>query len=144
MNRLERENRADFLEADRELLRTFESLQIPAGGLAHKLHVRLAWLYLRLDSVLVVLEEIARRFQQFAAKQGKPELYHATMTWAYILLIHERMQREPGVGTFEDFCRKNPDLLEPGIASVKRLYSAKTLESPFARQCFVMPDNTVC
>jgi hypothetical protein len=78
--------------------------------------------------------------KRFAIAKGKPDLYHETITFAYLLLIGERLAREPAA-TWEAFAAANADLLawKPGV--LDRYYTATTLWSDLARATFVMPDK---
>ena len=72
--------------------------------------------------------------------QGKPNLYHETITWAYLFLIHERIARGDGVQDWERFAEQNPDLLQWKPSILERLYSGRVLDSDLARRTFVFPD----
>lgn len=76
---------------DRELVNAFEAGSVPGGGFHHEQHVRVAWYYLRQHSLLEALERFQTNLRAFAQAQGKPDLYHETITTAYVLLINERI-----------------------------------------------------
>ena len=46
----------------------------------------------------------------FATAQGKPDLYHETITTAYVLLINERLDDRARELSWNDFAALNPDL----------------------------------
>src|SRR5262249_34307385 len=73
----------------------------------------------------------------------KAGLYHETITWAYLLLIRERMERqgEGANASFEAFARANPDLMTWKPSVLAAYYRDETLASPLARRTFVMPDR---
>ena len=79
--------------------------------------------------------------KRFAAAQGKKQLYHETITWAYLLLIRERMARAGRAETWEEFARHNPDLLTWKGGVLTTLYRQETLDSDRARHIFVLPDR---
>ena len=117
--------------------------QFQAGTLEpfhHQDHVKMAWLYLQRASVLDAIAKFTSDLKQFALAQGQPNLYHETITWGYLLLIHERMARgcEPG---WEAFAAANPDLLTWEQSVLKTYYRPATLQSELARRVFVFPDN---
>ncbi len=117
--------------------------QFQAGTLAnfhHQEHVRMAWLYLQRASVLDAIAGFTHDLQQFARAQGQPNLYHETITWGYLLLIHERMARG-GEQPWEAFARANPDLLTWEGSVLKTYYHPDTLASDLARRVFVFPDK---
>ena len=77
-----------------ELVRQFEDCTLTE--FPHADHVRVAWEYLRDEGVAVeALRRFATNLRRFAAHKGKPGLYHETITWAYVALIHERMLADP-------------------------------------------------
>src|SRR5919206_224352 len=123
---------------DAEFLRSFEDCTLPNTSFHHRDHVRLAWLYLRRHPALEALARFTEGLKRFAAANGKPGLYHETITWAYLLLIHERMARSEA-DTWEDFARSNPDLLVWNPSVLDRYYEKETLGSELARRVFVLP-----
>jgi len=72
--------------------------------------------------------------------RGAPGLYHQTITWAHLLLIHERMQRAGAPETWESFRATNGDLFHRRPSILERYYSPETLGSDLARRIFVLPD----
>ena len=119
--------------------------QFQAGTLAefhHQDHVKIAWLYLQRASVLDAIANFTRDLKQFATAQRQPNLYHETITWGYLLLIHERMASTPA-STWEGFAAANPDLLTWERSLLKTYYRPETLQSELARRVFVFPDNGV-
>jgi hypothetical protein len=123
---------------DATLLARFESCALSPAELRHEEHVRVAWLCLH----GVPFEDGARRFchglRRFAAAHGKAGLYHETITWAYLALVHERMQAS-GAGEFPAFAVANRDLFEGGLAALAPFYERTTLASPLARRAFLLP-----
>jgi hypothetical protein len=133
-----------------DLIERFESGAIEPGDFHHADHVRLAFEYLSRYTVLEALERFPAALKRFAAAHGKTQLYHETITWAYLLLIHERMVRgrmvcERMVGSgereWEHFAEGNQDLLAWKDGVLERFYSKETLGSELARQIFVLPDR---
>jgi hypothetical protein len=125
---------------DADFLRRFEDSTLPTSDFHHRDHVRLAWLYLRRYSALEALARFVEGLRRFAAANGKPGLYHETITWAYLLLIHERMARTEAE-TWEEFAQANPDLLTWNPSVLDRYYEKETLGSELARRVFVLPDR---
>jgi hypothetical protein len=126
---------------DATLLREFEDGTLPASAFHHREHVRVAWLYLKTEPPLTALARFAEGLKRFAAAQGHAGLYHETITWAYLLLIRERMERDGSGVTSEDFAERNPDLLSWKPSILDRYYQPETLSSELARRVFVMPDR---
>jgi hypothetical protein len=123
---------------DQAFVDAFERCEIANEGFHHRDHVRLAWIYLRHQPPLDALARFVASLKRFAAAKGKPGLYHETITWAYLLLIHERMQREVS-DDFDTFASENPDLLVWKPSILDRYYNHETLDSELARRTFLMP-----
>jgi hypothetical protein len=121
---------------DREFVSALESCTLPPASFRHRDHVRLAFLYLREEPLLGALERYAASLKRYAASLGQNGVYHETITWAFIFLIHERMQRRPA-SSFEDFAQAHPDLF---TTILDRYYRPETLASELARGTFLMPD----
>ena len=129
-----------------ELIKQFEDGTTPPDTFHHADHVRLAFEYLCRYSALEALERFSGALQRFAAAQGKAQLYHETITWAYLLLIRERMARASCVQascvqTWQEFAERNPDLLVWKGGGLPTLYRQETLDSDLARRTFVLPDQ---
>jgi hypothetical protein len=123
----------DFVDA-------FEPCAIPSGDFRHADHVRLAWIYLREHPLLEAIERFTTSLQRFATHHGVPGLYHETITWAYLLIIHERMQRDDSPKDWESFRAANRDLFNWKPSVLDRYYAPGTLKSALARRTFVLPD----
>ena len=118
--------------------------QFQAGTLAvfhHQEHVKMAWLYLQRDAVLEAMTKFSTDLKRFALIKGQPNLYHETITWGYLLLIHERMARG-GKQDWEAFADANPDLLTWERSLLKTYYRPETLQSELARRVFIFPDHS--
>jgi hypothetical protein len=127
---------------DLELVDAFEAGIVPDGGFHHAQHVRVAWYYLSHRPLLEALERFQRRLRAFATAQGKPNLYHATITTAYVLLINERLENEGArEQDWNAFSARNADLLTWKPSILARYYREETLWSDRARRTFVMPDR---
>jgi hypothetical protein len=124
-----------------ELIQQFEDGTTPAATFHHADHVRLAFEYLCRYSALEALRRFSAALQRFAAGQGKAQLYHETITWAYLLLIRERIARAGSVQTWEEFGERNADLLVWKGGVLAALYRQETLDSELARHTFVLPDR---
>lgn len=122
---------------DVEYLAAFETCAIANTEFHHADHVRVAWIYLRKFPLLAAIEHFTQSLRRFAAHHGATTLYHETITLAYLLLIHERMN---GEGSFDDFRAKNPDLFTWKPSILDRYYTASTLASDRARSVFLLPD----
>ena len=130
---------ADAGQTEDELIEQFE--QASLEPFHHADHVRVAFAYLRRYPVLTALEKFSVALQRFAAARGKPQLYHQTITWAYVFLIRERMARAGVEQRWEDFSRDNADLLAWKGGILQRYYREETLASELAKRTFLFPDR---
>ena len=126
---------------DDDFVARFEDCTLPNSAFHHRDHVRLAWIYVRRHPPLEALARFAGGLRRFATANGHPGLYHETITWAFLLLIRERMERGAAGSTWEDFAAANPDLLTWKPSVLDRYYRPETLGSELARRVFVMPDR---
>jgi hypothetical protein len=83
---------AEDAESD-ELLACFGAGTLPERRFHHRDHVQVAWLLLDRHPPLAAIELFCRGLRRLAAAFGKAGLYHETITWAYLLLVHERRER---------------------------------------------------
>lgn len=125
---------------ERTLIESFEDHSLTPANLDHETHVRLGWLYLRRDPLLTAIDRFRRALQGYVAAHGQADRYHETITWAYLVLIHERMARHGSAQTWADFATHNPDLLGHGKSVLAPYYLPDTLASELARRVFVFPD----
>ena len=123
---------------DQEFAEAFERCEIANDAFHHRDHVRLAWIYLRQMPLIDALVRFTESLKRFANHNGVPNLYHETITWAYLLLIHERMERNP-VDDFDSFEAANADLFAWKPSILNRYYDQETLDSPLAKRTFLMP-----
>jgi hypothetical protein len=133
---------APLLMTDEDLLEGFARATLAAGQFSHAQHVRTAWLFLRRDGLLKALDTFPAALRKFAIAQGAPHLYHATITWAYLLLIHER-QQICYAEQWPDFAAAHSDLLMWKPSILDDYYTPATLWSDLARHTFVMPDRGI-
>jgi hypothetical protein len=123
-------NDAQFLEA-------LENCELPPGDFGHAGHVRAAYLYLLQTEFAAALQRMRHTIRSFAAAQGKPDLYHETITVAYVALINEHMCGRGSGGGWAAFARDNAELFDPAL--LRRFYSQTELESKRAREVFLLP-----
>jgi hypothetical protein len=126
---------------DNELLTGFEDCTLANEAFHHEEHVRVAFMYLSRYPVLLALERFSSALRRFAEAHGKTMLYNETVTWAYILLIRERMARMGGPADWLAFRAENPDLLDRKRHILKKYYQPETLQSELAKRTFLLPDR---
>jgi hypothetical protein len=116
----------------------FERATIDPRTFHHREHLYVAWCYLRALSLEEALARYVRHLRQLAAALGSPQKFHATMTWAYVVLLHAAMERSPGAG-FEQLLAENPALADHRGGALDAHYQRAQLDSDEARRYFVLP-----
>lgn len=130
-----------MMATESQLLAGFLDGSFPGDQFHHEQHVHVAFLFVRRYGMPQALGEFATALKAFAVAKGMPKLYHETITWAYLLLISERLARMP-VECWADFAAANGDLLTWKPSLLDRYYTPETLWSELARTTFLMPDRT--
>jgi hypothetical protein len=128
---------------DDEFLQSFEDSGLASGSFHHADHVRMAFLYLRRYPALEALHRFSAALTRFATANGKPGLYHETITWAFMFLIRERLARAGCRQNWLEFAADNRDLFDWKNNILKRYYRTETRSSELARSTFLFPDR-VC
>ena len=125
---------------DDALVEGFLDASLPSAAFHHEQHVRCAWLFVRRYGMPAALDAFPAALRRFADAKGATTLYHETITWAFLLIIHERQER--GLASdWDTFAAANPDLLSWKPSVLDRLYTRDTLASDLARRTFVLPDR---
>lgn len=127
--------------SDAELLERFENATLTADDFPHREHLHVAWLYLRQHPLIEVLDRFPRNLRRLAAALGANSLYHETITWFFILLVHDRMTRGNSSGLWEDFADTNRDLFDRSSVVMNRYYLDSSWRSEIAKKAFILPDR---
>jgi hypothetical protein len=122
-----------------ELLAEFEEGRLDPARFPHREHVRVSYELLERHPFPEALLHLARGLRRLAAKAGRPEVYHETITAAFLALIAER-RLGATYASFKDFATRNPDLFHKELLS--KFYEPGVLQSAVARQTFVLPRPT--
>jgi len=125
---------------NQDFISEFEQGRAP-GDFHHADHVRVAFAYVSELPLLEAVTKFSAALQRFALARGKPNLYHETITWAYLFLIAERAAHAEQPEPWEGFASRNPDLLVWKGGILERYYSKATLQSDLARRQFVLPNH---
>jgi hypothetical protein len=128
---------------DDELIASFEDCSLANESFHHEDHVRMAFLYLCRYPALEAIQRFSTSLSRFAAANGKPTLYHETITWAFLFLIRGRMAIAGGQQSWTQFAAGNRDLLSWKSNVLKQYYRAETLSSDLARSTFLLPDKNI-
>ena len=128
---------------DDEFIASFENCSLANASFHHVDHVRMAFLYLCRYPALEALQRFSTSLARFATANGKPKLYNETITWAFLLLIRERLARTGHPQTWTEFAAGNGDLLNWNDNVLKKYYRSETLSSELARTTFLFPDKAI-
>ncbi len=119
----------------------FENCSLPNNSFHHADHVKMAFLYLQKYPPLDALARFSLALTRFAESHGKPNLYNETITWAFLLLIRERLARASSLQSWTEFSAANADLLHWDNNILKKYYRPETLTSELAKRVFLFPDK---
>jgi hypothetical protein len=126
-------NTAESVEAE---LRDFEAGALDPARFPHSEHLRLGYEMLSRYPFGEALLRVSRGLKALAAKAGRPEIYHETITVAFLALINERRARTGGQ-TWSEFRAGNTDLFDKRC--LEKWYGAEQLSSELARRTFCLP-----
>jgi len=116
----------------------FEAGQLDPEQFDHEAHVYVGWLYVNAYVLAEAISRFDSALKRLTTALGIPGKYHATITWAFLVLIKERCRDNEGWNAFRS---RNEDLLRESKSILGRYYSDATLFSDIARQHFVLPDK---
>lgn len=108
------------------------------GGFGHAEHVAVAHAALTRFEFFEAARVIGDGLRALAARAGAAEKFNATVTFAFMSLIAERMAAGAPTDAAE-FVRRHPDLAGPGVLAP--WYSAERIGSGLARRVALLPDR---
>jgi hypothetical protein len=111
--------------------------EIDPRGFSHVEHVRMAFQVLGRYDFAEAAFRFSRALRIITRSAGKPEIFHQTLTIAFLALIAERMHAR-AYSDFDAFAAANQDLMSR--SALARWYSPQRLASDAARATFVLPD----
>lgn len=116
----------------------FEAGRVDLATFDHRGHVRVAWHALDALPLLQALPRFCAALQAVVRAHGAQDKFHATMSVAFLLLIHERMQDGESWSTFE---AREEAFIAAGLQPVRALYSERQLQRTSAREHFELPET---
>ena len=126
------------VDAAVEELRAFAEGRVDPAKLPHREHVRFGYEMLCRHSFGEAISRFSRGLRLLAAKAGRPQLYHETVTVAFLALINERRLAGKACD-WDEFQRQNPDLFDKRC--LEKWYSREQLASELARRVFCLPSR---
>ncbi len=127
---------------DDEIFDAFVTGRMTSDLFDHKMHIHVGWLHVIRLPLNEALAEFSQKLKALTVLFGVADKYHETITWFYILLINER-QTLCQAKSFEEFIRKNIDLLDRNPSILRSYYSPERLSSELARNHCLMPDRLI-
>lgn len=120
-----------------DIVARFEACTLPPWAFGHREHLFVAWTYLRGAPFEEAAPRFVRNLKRFAARHGAQGKYHATITWALLVLVAEAIDAFPS-HSFDALVAARPELLD-ARATLGALYSRGVLESDRARRVPILP-----
>lgn len=126
---------------DDELVARFEARTLAPDDYRHREHLRIAFAMLRGADLADAAVRFRRAMQAYAAAVGATSKYHETLTWAYLVLVHQRMHQAADDSS-RGFLARHPELLDHRAGALARHYDVQAITaSPLARRIFVLPER---
>jgi hypothetical protein len=119
-----------------EELGAFERGVVDPAQFPHAEHLRFGYEMLDRYSFGEAVSRFSDGLKLLAAKAGKPDVYHETITVAFLALINERRVRDE-TQAWAEFKRDNADLFDKRC--LEKWYGAEQLGSELARRAFCLP-----
>jgi hypothetical protein len=119
------------------LVQAFERTTLDPTAFRHREHLSVAWCYLRSLPLEEALARYVYHLRQLTIALGVPHKFHATMTWAYVVLLRDAIDQSPSV-SFDELLAQHPVLLDRHAALAPH-YERGQLDSEEARRRFVLP-----
>ncbi len=127
--------------SDDDFIAQLEACTLPEDCFHHSDHLHAAWLYLTRFPATEAIARFSESLRSYATFLGRPDKYHETITWAYLLLVNERIHRSKSITSWKQFAVLHSDLFDWKNSILLRYYREETLQSELARRVFVMPDR---
>lgn len=115
---------------------TLDALQndtLSAEGFDHAAHIRVAHAALRRYEFFEAAQVLAGGLRRLTVRAGAPQKYNATVTFAFLSLVAERMGNESS----DAFLTMHPDLFDAPLAAAG--YDAARLSGERARRAALLP-----
>lgn len=125
---------------DQEFYQQFDNGTLDAKLFTHLAHVKMGWIYLQKFELPEAMSKFSNALKNFALVNNAKGLYNETITFAFLILINERIQSSRELN-WEQFVEKYPELFDWKNNILKRFYRDETIKSIKAKKYFVFPDK---
>jgi hypothetical protein len=119
-----------------EELAAFEGGRVDPASFTHAEHIRIGFEMLARHPFGETISRFSAGLRRLAAKAGKPEIYHETITVAFLALINER-RVSAAARDWLEFKAKNADLMDKRC--LEKWYAPEELGTEVARATFCLP-----
>jgi N-formylglutamate deformylase len=123
---------------DDEFLEAFHSCRLRTSEFRHADHLRLAWLHLAREPFEPALARVRGGIQAFAKHHNLTDLYHETITTAWVHLLATHLPATHQENNFEEFLTANEPRLNSAL--LHHFWTPEVLASREARSRWVPPD----
>jgi hypothetical protein len=123
--------------SDQDFLASFTTGTLAPEAFDHASHIRAACLLLQTRPFLEACIAMREGLRQIAAKADKPQLYHETVTVAFMAILSGKLAE--GAGDWHTLIATQPDLFDRAL--LHGHYTPELLSSATARGRFVLPDR---
>jgi hypothetical protein len=120
-----------------DLVRQFESCELPYERWTHRAHLAVAVVYLQRYPFSEAIERARTAITRYNQTRGDPAGYHETITVMFMRLV-EREMRVAAAGEWAMFVNDLAQRFQ--LSRLLRYYSAELLRSAEARARFLPPD----
>ena len=120
---------------DDPLVIAFEAATVDPNSFDHRAHLYVAWCYLKELPLEQAVPRYVQHLQALTRTLGVPHKYHATITWAYLVVLNDLMQPDE---TFDALLTRHPSLLD-ARGALRESYDDRELFSDRARHHFILP-----
>jgi len=120
--------------SDDDFLAAFTDCVLPPSLFRHGDHLRFTWLLLHRKPFDEALTLVRQGIQRFAAHHGASQIYHETLTTAWVKLLATHQE-----ATFEEFIVSNEHRLKREL--LYRFWTPEVLDSEAAKSGWVPPDK---
>jgi len=125
---------------DATFRRAFEDCSLSPDEFTHDGHLRMAWIYVIAHPLHEAIALFCTDLRRYVTHLGDEAKYHETITWFYMIKVHERAVELDSANSWGEFQRHNKDLFERGGVLLKKNYQPATLSSAKAKTSFILPD----
>ena len=123
--------------APTNVVERFEACTLPPWAFGHREHLLVAWTYLRAAPFETAAARFVGNLKRFAAHHGATNKFHATVTWALLMLLAEAIDEHP-TADFDTLLTKRPELTDTRKL-LNRFYDLDALDSDRARRVPLLP-----